>query len=124
MRDRMPLAVVFTLLLAAISAPHAWEDFSYDEFGRFGIAPVVAATALGAAYALQIGGAFLAGRKSRTGFMLLGAIGLVWFLGALFVHGPEIVSPGAYRSGFISKALEVGIIVLGAAVAVAGFAER
>lgn len=110
--------IALTLLLAAVSIPHAAEDFKYGEFARFGVSTAIAASALVIVYALQILGILLAWRGRTAGFWLLSAAGLVWCIGASAVHGAELLAGGPYRSGFESKALVLAIIVLGGAVAV------
>ena len=50
--------------------------------------------------------------------MLLGITGAVWSIGALVVHGKDLLLAGPeYRHGPISKVLEIAIIILGAGVA-------
>ena len=120
---RVPLSVWLTLALVVISAPHTAEDFEFGAFQQRGMDPSAPAIALGATYALQVAGAFLAGRRARVGIVLLIVAGLVWTVGAVSLHAVEIVTPGPYRHGFISKALEIAIIGLGIAIAVAGGLE-
>ena len=107
-----------TLLLVALTIPHSLEDFRYGEFARFGVSTAIAATALVIVYAAQLCGIALAWRGASAGYRLMAAAGSVWCLGAIAVHGGELLARGPYRSGFESKALIVAIIVLGAAVAV------
>ena len=119
----VPLTVWLTLLLIAVSAPHAAEDFQYDEFARLGGSGAAAAVALGLIYAAQAAAAFVAGRGKTSGLYLLAVAGLVWSVGALAIHGPEIAAAGVYRHGAASRALEIGIILLGAAAAITGVVE-
>jgi hypothetical protein len=115
--------IAATIALMLVSLPHALEDIRYREFERFGLAPQAAIVLLMAAYALQaIGIALVLARPGRLGVGLLATMGAVWCLGALAVHGPELLFAGpGYRHGLISKALEVAIIVLGAFVACLGW---
>jgi hypothetical protein len=122
---RLPLVVVLSALLVLVAAPHAAEDFQYREFEtRFGIGSWAAATAFGVATAVQLIGAYLAGRGIRAGSIMLGAVGLLWAVGAAAVHGPELAVAGPYRHGLISKVLEGGLIAIGLATAAAGFAPQ
>ena len=123
MRPQMPRVVILTIVLVAICAPHAAEDFQFGEFARRGITPAIPAIALGLIFAMQVAGAYLTARGSAAGYALLVAAGTVWCVGALVLHGPEILASGPYRNGVTSKALEVGIIVVGAATAIAGTIE-
>jgi len=99
-----------------VSVPHVLEDFHYGDLLGIGI-PAAAATAIVlAAWAVQIAGIVLVARGERLGAWLLGIAGLVWSIGALLVHGHDIVFANeSYRNGLISKVLEELIIALGAA---------
>jgi len=116
--SRAALSIVLALLLAAVTIPHAVEDFRFGEFARFGVSTSAAAIALVVVYAAQLVGMILAMRGRSAGFWLMAAAGLVWCVGAIAVHGSEILAAGPYRNGLQSKALIAAIIVLGAAVAV------
>jgi hypothetical protein len=119
----MPVSVLLTMLLIAVTVPHTVEDFHFDEFHRFGVAPWQAAIVLSLVYVVQVAGAFFAGQRSRGGFALLLVGGLIWAVGAFLIHGHEIAAAGVYRNGFISKAMEVAIIGLGIAVVIAADVE-
>jgi hypothetical protein len=120
-----PSAVVWlSVLLVMVTAPHAAEDFAYGVFVRFGISALAAGLVLAVAYGLQTYGAYLSGRGVRSGSVILGIVGAVWCVGALAIHGREILSTGNYRHGFISKALEVLIVAVGALTAVVGLSKR
>ena len=123
MQGGIPRIVILSVILVAICAPHAAEDFQFGAFARLGISPSLPAAALGVMFATQLAGAYLVGRRSPVGFALLIAVGAIWSVGALILHGPEIIASGAYRNGVISKALEVGIILVGAAMVIAGSIE-
>ncbi|MBV8339722.1 MAG: hypothetical protein JO343_07230 [Candidatus Eremiobacteraeota bacterium] len=106
--------VMVTCLLIAVSFPHALEDFHYGDLLRLGIPASITYTLLATAYALQLIGIAFTLRGSASGVVLLGVMGAVWCLGALFVHGRDLLFAGAgYRHGMISRALESLIIVLG-----------
>jgi hypothetical protein len=119
----VPAAVFLTVLLVAVSAPHVAEDFQFGEFAHLGVPAAIPAAALGLLYACQMLGAYFAGRNSRLGYVLLAVGGVVWCVGALVIHGHEIIGSGDYRNGTISKALEVAIIFLGSAVTVRALGE-
>ena len=123
MRGKTPLVVILTAMLVAVSAPHTAEDFEFGTFARLGIPDAFPGAALGLVLTMQIVGVYLVARESRIGFAILAAAGVVWCVGALVIHGPEIVASGVYRHGLISKALEVAVILLGAAAAAAGAVE-
>jgi hypothetical protein len=110
--------ILLTLLLVAATIPHAIEDFRFGEFARFGVSTSAATWALVIVYAVQLAGMILAARASTAGYLLLAAAGLVWCVGAIAIHGPEVVASGSYRNGLESKALIGAIIALGAAAAV------
>jgi hypothetical protein len=101
-----------------VSVPHVLEDFHYGDLLGFGAPQALAVVLLLAAYALQIVGIALTMRGLRAGPILLGITGAVWCIGALFVHGSDLLLAGPeYRHGPISKVLEIAIIILGAGVA-------
>jgi hypothetical protein len=67
----------------------------------------------------------LVARGSSRGALLLALVGVVWCLGALIVHGHDLLYAGPnYRHGLISRMLELSIIVLGALLAVLGVRHR
>ena len=114
------LPIALTIALVLVTVPHTAEDFHYHEFqGRFGIDPRWAVAALVLAYATQAAGIALAAARRRVGTLILAGTGAIWALGALVIHGPEIIASGPYRHGYLSKGLEVAIIGLGAAVVAA-----
>lgn len=101
-----------------VSLPHAIEDFHYGDLLRLGIALPAGVTILVIAYSLQLSGIALTVRRRRDGPALLAIMGAVWCIGAIAIHGHDLLYAGPdYRHGFVSKLLEVLIIVLGAACA-------
>ncbi len=101
-----------------VSMPHVLEDFHYGDLLGFGAPQALAVVLLLAAYALQIAGIALVMRGHQAGPVLLGITGAVWCIGAVFVHGHDLLLAGPeYRHGPISKILEIAIIILGAGVA-------
>lgn len=78
---------------------------------------------LAAAYTLQIIGVVLLIRLKPLGAWLLAAMSAIWCVGAVIIHGHDMLFAGPnYRHGFLSRALEAGIIVLGAVGSVVGAA--
>jgi hypothetical protein len=108
-------AAWIALALVVVSVPHAIEDFAFGEPARVGVAPAVALCALLAAYATQLTGAWLALRGNLWGGRLIAATGLVWFIGALLVHGPEVRAQGLHwRFGLTSVGELIMIVILSA----------
>jgi hypothetical protein len=106
--------ILVTCALIAASFPHALEDFQYEDLARFGIAAPASHIVLLIAYAFQVVGIILTVRGSTRGVPILGIMGAVWSLGAVFVHGHDLLLAGpTYRHGWISRLLEALIIVLG-----------
>ncbi len=90
--------------------PHSIEDFTNGIAQRFGLAVLTAAVGLGIAFAVQVWAtAALDWRPAMARWLLL-AIGLVWVVGALADHVPDLLS-ATWRTGVPSKALVVGIIL-------------
>jgi len=100
--------------------PHSIEDFSYGIAQRFGFDVLTAAVGLGVVLASQVWATAALGWRPTLARGLLLAIGLVWVIGALADHIPDLLS-ASWRSGAPSKGLVVGIIVSQAlTVAIAG----
>lgn len=114
---RQALVIGFSLLLLWVSIAHSLEDFVYGIPARFGLSVAAAALLLGAGYVVQMTGILLAMRGHRAGYALTLATGAVWALAAAFDHLGEILTAWPYREGAISKALEVGIMLAGGALA-------
>ena len=117
----------WVLLLSVASVPvtltHAVEDFSHGIPARFGLALLPAALLLSLGYATQVGAAALSARDDARGHALNLLIALVWLVAAVADHLGEVlpVPTTEYRAGVISKALEVGIVLIAAAWAAASF---
>jgi hypothetical protein len=104
-----------------VSLPHALEDFHYGDLLRVGIALPAGVAILVVAYGLQLAGIALTARGLPAGPAVLGGMGAVWCIGALAIHGHDLLFAGPdYRHGLISKLLEVLVIVLGAFCAYLG----
>lgn len=97
--------------------PHSIEDFTYGIAQRFGLMVLTAAVSLGVGFAAQVWAtAALDWRPAMARWLLL-AIGLVWIVGALADHVPDLLN-ATWRTGVPSKALVVGIILSQALVMV------
>ncbi len=101
-----------------VTLPHSLEDFVSGIPARFGLSVLVAGVILGFGYAVHVVGILRAAQGSPIGYAINMLIGLIWFLGAVFDHLPEVVGTGPYRAGLPSKALVVGIMVISAALAI------
>ena len=102
-----------------VSLPHAIEDFHYGDLMRLGVGTSLGVAILALMYAVQLAGIAWTAGGSRFGFAVLGLAGTIWCVGAIAIHGHDLLYAGPdYRHGFISKALEALIIVLGAVAAV------
>ncbi len=112
-----------SIVLLVATLPHVLEDFEFREPARFGIAVWVAVTVLCAAYAVQIFGAVLCLQGRIWGARLVIATALIWALGAVAVHAPEIAAARtAWRFGYTSIADVVMIVILAAVTAALGLA--
>lgn len=110
--------IVLSLLLLWVSMAHSLEDFVYGIPARFGLSVISAALVLGAVYVVQVTGILLASKNARSGYMLTLATGAVWAIAAAADHLKEVLIVWPYREGVLSKLLEVGIMLVGAALAV------
>jgi hypothetical protein len=111
--------IAVTVLLVIVTVPHTREDFCYGDLARLGISVSRGHLILAMAYTLQLVGIILTILQSRVGPWLLGAMGAIWCVGAIVIHGHDLLFAGpSYRHGAISKLLEVAIIALGATTAV------
>ena len=107
-----------TVALMLVSLPHALEDFHYGDLMRLGVGPSAGAAILATMYAAQLAGIAWTARGSRIGLAVLGLAGTIWCVGAIAIHGRDLLYGGPdYRHGLISKLLEVLIILFGALTA-------
>jgi hypothetical protein len=110
-------AAWITIVLIVVSLPHVLEDFMFREPARVGVSTGLAWSVLLAAYALQFFAALLCLRGNPWGGRLVAATGLVWFVGALLIHGPEIRTQAfSWRFGTTSVG-EVTLLVVAAVLA-------
>ncbi len=97
--------------------PHSIEDFTNGIAQRFGLAVLTAAVGLGVGFAAQVWATAALGWRPTMARWVLLAIGVVWVIGALADHVPDLLA-ATWRTGVPSKALVVGIIVSQALVVV------
>ena len=111
--------VVLSVASVPMTLTHAFEDFAHGIPARFGLALLPAAFLLSLGYAAQVGAAALSARRDARGHALNLLIALVWLVAAAADHlGDVLLVPTAeYRSGMVSKALEVGIVLIAATFA-------
>jgi len=102
--------------------PHSIEDFTNGIAQRFGLSVLVAAVALGIAFAAQVWATAALEWRPVTSRWLLLVIGIFWVVGALADHVPDLLN-ATWRSGVPSKILVVGIILSQAAVAIMSGSE-
>lgn len=116
------------LAVSVLSVPptltHTVGDFSVGIQQRFGLPLLLAAFLLSLGYTAQVAAAALSARSDGLGHLLNFAVALVWFFGAVLDHLGEVltVPTEQYRTGALSKGLEVGIMLVAAAWAVLAIA--
>lgn len=114
---RVPgLLVVVSVASLLVTLPHSFEDFVAGVPGDFGFTVLTAGTLLAVAYATQVVGILLVSHGVRLGYWLHLLIGLGWFFGSVLDHLDDVLLADPYRAGLPSKALEVGIMVVSAAI--------
>lgn len=114
------IVVGLSLALLFFSVPHVLEDFATGEPAKHGVPAPALAFVVSALLVAQGAGLYWLGRGRRRGVVLHLVLGVVWPLAAGVAQVPTLVTSGApYRSGAISVAYVVGIIVVGGALFVA-----
>ncbi len=112
-------AVALAALMVPFTVTHAFEDFAYGIPARLGVQPLPAAFVLSLVYTVHLLAAVGTARGFRPAMVIAAVLGFGWSAAAALDHGREILFADPYRAGLISKALEVGIIVVGAAWGIA-----
>ncbi|MFQ5846219.1 MAG: hypothetical protein ACE5IQ_00940 [Candidatus Methylomirabilales bacterium] len=119
----LPRTVQWLIGLSVLSflftVPHAAEDFLHGEAARLGLNNTAMAVGLAVAYAGQALGLALSARQNRVGHLAHLALGLVWCIGAVVIHLPEVLAPGPYREGPASQIFLFGVIISTGALAAA-----
>lgn len=106
------------LALLGLALGHSFEDFGYGiPEQRFGIETTPAAILLAVAFTVQV--VALAARPTLVTYVANSVAGAVWFLAAAIDHLGEVLTASPYRAGFVSKALEVGVMAAGLVLALA-----
>jgi hypothetical protein len=113
--------IVVACLLILVSFPHALEDFHYGDLARFGVSLPFGIIILVALYSLQLEAIISILMGNPRAALLLAATGAIWCVGAIVIHGHDVIFAGpGYRHGLSSRLLELCIIILGALVAIVG----
>ncbi len=105
--------VSLSLLLYFFAIPHTLEDFALGEPAKNGVPAPVLAFVVAGLLALQGLALFWAGQQDRRSYFVNAGLGVFWPLAAGIAQLPVIISSNNYRSGFISVAYVVGMIVVG-----------
>jgi hypothetical protein len=121
------LLLALAIAFVAAIVPHALEDFYYGALVHLGVSTSVGVAILAFSVALTSTGAALVFSRRPLGGWLLAVVGAIWSLGAILIHGHDLLFAGPhYRHGLVSRLLELLIILFGAALAGFGalFARR
>ena len=102
-----------SILLLFFTIRHTLEDFATGEPGEAGIPAPLIALVVSVMFGLQALGLYWLGQKRRSGMWVQLVVGGFWPLAAGLAQLPTILSEPTYRSGFISVAYVVGILVVG-----------
>ncbi len=105
--------VFLSILLIFFTIPHTLEDFATGEPAQAGIPAPLLAFVVSVIFALQALGLYWLGQKKRRGIWVHMIIGVFWPLASGFAQLPAILSEPVYRSGIVSVAYVVGIILVG-----------
>lgn len=105
--------VFLSILLLFFTIPHTLEDFASGEPGNAGIPAPLIALVVSVLFGLQALGLFWLGQNRRRGLWTQLVVGGFWPLAAGLAQVPSILREPIYRSGFISVAYVVGILVVG-----------
>ncbi len=114
--------LVLSVASVLVTLPHSVEDLHYGIAARFHLGLLPAAFGLAVGYAAQMAGLVLTAQRRRAGYALSLAVGAAWFLGAVLDHLRDVLFTWPYRTGLLSKALEVLIMLLAAGIVAAAAA--
>ena len=106
------MLLVASVASVPLTLTHSVEDFEAGVHRDFGLPLLPAAFLLSLGYAAQLLAAVLSARGHRPGHLLNLAVALVWLVGAVADHLDDVLLAGDYRRGAVSKALEVGVMLV------------
>lgn len=104
---------LISILLLFFTIPHTLEDFASGEPGKAGIPAPLISLVVSVMFGLQALGLYWLGQNRRRGLWVQLVVGGFWPLAAGLAQLPAILSQPTYRSGLISVAYVVGILVAG-----------
>jgi hypothetical protein len=105
-------AIALSLASLPFLLPHVLEDFEHGIAQRVGLSQGIGAALLGAALAVQMLGLVLVGRQWRAGLIVTLMSGAIWTAGAVWDHGPELLTHGlGFRGSPLSAIWVVGLTV-------------
>lgn len=110
--------LLLSVLLIVFTLPHSIEDVLHGEPARFGMGTASYAFGLALLYAFQGLCLYWVGAGHRYGLIGHILLGFGWGISAIFVHFPEALAPGMYRSGPISVGLLIGMALIGVALGI------
>lgn len=110
--------VAVSVLLMFFTLPHTLEDFAVGEPEEAGVPAAVLALVISVVFAVQALGIYWLGAGRRRGLVAHALVGVFWPVAAGIAQLPVLLSGEPYRDGVISVVYVVGIIVVGAALAV------
>ena len=99
-----------------VTLPHSFEDFVAGVQRDYGLSTLGGGLLLACVYVVQVIGIVLASHRSRPGYWLHLLVGLFWFVGSVYDHLDDVLFADPYRAGWPSKALELGIMAISAAI--------
>jgi len=111
--------IVVAALFIALTIPHVIEDVTFGETARLGLTMLQAGLVVGGLHALLVLAVFDASRRGRLGAWAMIVIGLIWTIGIIVIHGPEIQTGGFGRGG-ASLVLLAAMFVLALALTALG----
>jgi hypothetical protein len=111
--------VILSVLLLFFAIPHTLEDFAGGEPARAGVPELALATVISTLVAAQALALYGLGRGARWSSLIHIGVGVFWPIAAGIAQLPVILTTAPYRSGAISVAYVLGMIVTGALLGLA-----
>ena len=116
---RIGMAILgLSILLLFFTVPHVLEDFTEGEPLKKGIPAPVLSMVVALLLSAQMLGLYWLGQGRRRALIVHAVLGLLWPLAAGVAQLSEVLGDAPYRSGAISVAYVLGIIVIGPALLV------